>query len=293
MPYRLVKGEFQLFYQGQTRRVGSEPDGDTIWFKPKSKKRLENVDGRDAEIRGNGYASLRLEGIDALELHFSADHHQHIGLALAARDSALDSLGFDSVSYSGSKGTTVAAATPHPISGYILTKSIDPYGRPVSFAFAGSSNEADGSEVFLDTTLLGKSVNAKLARAGHAYPTFYSGLPTDLRNRIADLADAAYGAGDGLWRDEEGMDGASVPNLAQLEKRVIWPKLFRRLVSYFQDGNSGVAGFDAWLRADSKRDDKLWIIPLAEFGNLHDVVEVSGNTIAMKYWSEELVIVPR
>ena len=33
MPYRLVKGEFHLFYQAD-RHVGSQPDGDSIWFRP-------------------------------------------------------------------------------------------------------------------------------------------------------------------------------------------------------------------------------------------------------------------
>ena len=48
------------------------------------------------------------------------------------------------------------------------------------------------------------------------------------------------------------------------------------------------------LRDDPDRDDDLWIIPTAEFGNLHDVVSVSAsNRIAMTYFPEELVIVPR
>ena len=33
MPYRLVKGEFHLFYKKQ-KRVGSQPDGGSVWFKP-------------------------------------------------------------------------------------------------------------------------------------------------------------------------------------------------------------------------------------------------------------------
>ncbi len=41
------------------------------------------------------------------------------------------------------------------------------------------------------------------------------------------------------------------------------------------------------------RDDQVWIIPEAELGNLHDVVRVSGRRIRMRYWPEELIIVPR
>jgi hypothetical protein len=48
-----------------------------------------------------------------------------------------------------------------------------------------------------------------------------------------------------------------------------------------------------WLRADSDRDDNLWIISRGEFANMHDIFDVRGNTISMLYWPEDLIIVPR
>lgn len=46
MPYRLVKGEFHLFYKKQ-KLVGSQPDGDSVWFKPEDRALLGKLgDGK-------------------------------------------------------------------------------------------------------------------------------------------------------------------------------------------------------------------------------------------------------
>ncbi len=37
MAYRIVKGTFHLFYVAE-RRVGPQPDGDSLWFKPDKPK---------------------------------------------------------------------------------------------------------------------------------------------------------------------------------------------------------------------------------------------------------------
>ena len=73
-----------------------------------------------------------------------------------------------------------------------------------------------------------------------------------------------------------------------------WPKLYRRLFAFFKEGNTSLGAFDAWLRADSnQRDDQVWIISEGHLGNLHDVIDVSGNQIRMVCWPEDIVIVPR
>lgn len=290
MPYKVVPGEFHLFYSIK-RHVGSQPDGDSVWFKPDNPKQLKNVDGRDAKLNPAGFAQLRFEAIDSLELHYGPDHHQNLALALDARNFTLHELGFKSVEYSGDRQLSVKSASPHPVPGYILTRSIDPYGRPVSFVFTGSPGATD-VELFLDVALLNKSVNAGLARSGNAYPAFYTGLPTDLRRRIIALANSARHRG--LWPKDKSAR-AKVTDLESLEKLAIWPKLFRRLVSYFKDDRhySDLSKFDAWLREEPKdRDDELWIVSEGELGNLHDVVEVSGERIAMLYVPQDLIVRP-
>jgi hypothetical protein len=291
MSYRLVQGTFALRYATASRRVGSKPDGDSVWFKPKKKKNLDGL-GRRVDFNKGGFAQLRAEAMDAIELQFEPNHHQDETLAKAARDFLLAGVGFTSVQYAES-GMTVTGSTPEAVPGYILTRSVDPYGRPVSFVYAGVPDEADGSEVFLKVARLNDSLNAELVAAGHAYPMYYAGLPTDLRNRITTLATSARQAGHGFWPKDVSLKPTAVANIANLETLVLWPKVFRRLVSFFNDGGTSLKDFDAWLRVDEKRDDELWIAPLGQLANMHDVVEVSNGKLRMKYPSEDLIVVAK
>ncbi len=291
--YRRVKGEFVLFYRGK-RHVGAQPDGDSVWFRPRNPAHLAQLDGRSAELNAGGCAQLRIEAIDALELHYSGSHQQR-DLAVAARDLLTSLLG-TTVTYSGGEGLSVRTADPHPIPGYICTRSVDPYGRPVSFAFAGAVDGPDRKDgVWVTPAMLRKSLNYKLVRAGHAYPTFYTGLPVDLREVVLEAADDAWGDDAGMWPHDRSMKGVSIPSLEALEAVAIWPKLYRRLRSYFGDqGNTaGLGKFDQWIRSDPDRDDQLFILSKGELANLHDVIRVKGNRIGMKFWPEDLIIVPR
>ena len=57
MPYTLIKGKFALQYQGQ-RRVGSRPDGDSVWFKPNQPNLLNNLGGRSAEFNNGNFGRI-------------------------------------------------------------------------------------------------------------------------------------------------------------------------------------------------------------------------------------------
>ncbi len=290
--YLLVKGEFYLFYK-KNKLVGSQPDGDSVWFKPANKKLLSNLGGRSANYNVGGFAQLRFEGIDCLELHYHGSH-QNLEHAKAARNLLLEKVGFDEVEYSGGEGLTVKSASPHPISGYILTRGIDPYGRPVSFVVPGHIPKSDGATIVLDGPDLKNTVNARLASAGLAYPGFYNTLPTALRNYLSDLSTKARRAKKGLWPKDVSLKGATVASLSDLEQFRLWPKLFRRLVDFIKSKPQSLAQFDAWLRAKpADRDDELWILSLGEVGNLHDVFQVKQNRIKMMYDPHDLVITPR
>lgn len=293
MSYRLIKGSFHLFYTG-TRHVGSQPDGDSVWFQPANPDLLEDIDGRSADFNKGGFAQLRFEAIDALETHFLGEN-QDRDYALAARDYTLKSLGFDlaQMEYSGKEYLTVRFAAPHPTEGYILTRAIDPYGRPVSFVFSERTGRKDGSDVFLDVDLFEQSVNAGLAKSGNAFPAFYTGLPTDLRNRVIALIRSARNKRSGLWKDDQTNKGVLASSIAALEESVLFPKLFRRLVNYYKDGIHGLGKFETWLRADEDRDDTLWIVSKGEQANMHDIIQVNGNKIALCYPPEDIIIVPR
>ncbi len=291
MGYRLVKGEFHLYYKSK-RHVGSQPDGDSIWFKPNRKTLLSNIGGRSAKFNAGGFAQLRFEAIDALELHYEGTEQNH-NQAVVARNFTTRRVGFTSVEYSPELYLSVKTATPHPTRGYILTRNVDPYGRPVSFVFAGTTNKQDGIEYWLNTPWLNQSINAALARSGNAYPTFYSGLPTDLRNRILTLTDQARNPRRQIWIRDLSTKGFGAFGLGQLQKLVIWPKLFRRLVTYFKSGKIGLGGFDSWLRQSGKKDDELWIISKGEKGNMHDVIRFHQGKMLMLYPPDDLIIVPQ
>ena len=295
MSYRLIKGEFHLFYR-KAKHVGSRPDGDSVWFKPDAPTHLDNLGRHSVDFNSGGFAQLRFEGIDALELHYQGSNHQIKAETVAARDRLLQLIGFVNVTYAPSRSanidTTVRTVTPHPRTGYILTRNVGRHRRPIAFAFAGQTQRQDGSEVFLDTALLDQSLNARLMDEGHVYPGFYTTLPTDLRNRLTDLAVNARNQGRGLWPVDATNRNPLVKNTAALESIALWPKLYRRLLKYFRAGNQGLVNFDAWLRSDPDNNDELLILSQGHPGNMHDIVTVSGNRITMKFDPEDLVIVP-
>jgi endonuclease YncB( thermonuclease family) len=283
--YTLIKGSFPI--------IGTEPDGDTIRFQPDSPAFVAQL-GPAGQAPGwthdGTQISVRFEAIDALETHFSGARQQaHFG-DLAAQ-TMLATMGFGDVQTSG---TTVKSAQPASVRGWVAANSLDSYGRMIAFVFAGESGGVDGDPLFLDAPTLAASVNAQLLGLGLAYPAFYTTLPVDLKDNLAANARVVRERALGLWPDDApSLDrSAEVPDLAAAQALVMWPKLFRRLVSYFQAGNDGLAGFDAWLRADLRTRDDYLQLPNGELGNMHDLVDITGDTVILRYRPEDLVVLP-
>ncbi len=295
MPYTLLRGDFVIRYPDLPRQ-GPEPDGDTVKFRPDTPGLVEGLprpSGTPPELNARGI-SVRLEAIDALETHFG-ETHQELAGANAARDALLADLGFTNVRYFADMPNKVESADQDTVRGHVLANGVDANGRLVAFAYAGDHAGPDGMSVFVDEALAGRSANARLLAAGHAYPAFYTTLPATLRQHLAASSAAARAAGAGIWaRSTADPDGpATVADLPAAEALVIWPKLFRRIVPYLAAGFPDFDGFDAWLRADPvNRDDALFLIDTLEQGNLHDVVHAAGRQIRLTVWPEEFVIVP-
>jgi hypothetical protein len=77
MPFILIQGSFHLVGRSQAGNpTGFQPDGDSIQFKPANPGLLNQLDrpGRPYRLTRIGSTQLRLEGIDALELHFDRSH---------------------------------------------------------------------------------------------------------------------------------------------------------------------------------------------------------------------------
>lgn len=213
---------------------------------------------------------------------------------VASTDFLLGRLGFDlsQIEYAPNDDipTFVRSTTPVGVRAHIMTRTIDPFGRPVAFVFAENAPEQSGSIIFLEVPRLDQSLNAELMRQGHVYPGFYSarevdgervgGLPGDLRIHLAELARDAFDADRGLWPSDETTDGAIVSQDDDLAELAIWPKLYRRLAKYFDDpdANTGdLQGFIEWLHEDrADRDDLIFVLSIGELLNLSDIVTVEG-----------------
>jgi hypothetical protein len=241
-----------------------------------------------------GGVQLRLDAIDALETHYTPSvhgaftHHQPPALAHAAADRLLALLGFSDVKRDGE---TITSATPEQTSGYILTRFADKYGRPVSFAFAGTSDQPDLSSIYITTDLLRQSVNYQVLAEGLVYPTFYSQLYPELRTELTTASQAARTTGTGIWASDATTSGATITTLTDLDEQVvILPKLFRRLIDYLALGNGdpSLDGFTAFLAA---RNDRLFVISEAHATGLDNITTVTGQTIKLTHPPEDLIFI--
>ena len=280
MPYTVLRGRFVIRYPDLPRQ-GPEPDGDTVKFVPDTPVLVEGLprrSGRPPKINARG-VSVRLEAIDALETHFD-ETHQELPGANDARDELLRRLGFTGVEFFPDLPNKVRAADQDSLPGHVLSNGVDANGRLIGFVYPGEHPGPDGAAVFVDDTVVDASVNAQLLAAGYVYPAFYATLPATLRAHLADTSRTARAAGTGLWpRSVADPDGAAtVTGLPGLQRLVLWPKLFRRIVPYLASGHANFDGFDGWLRADPvNRDDAVFLLDKLEAGNLHDVIRAGAT----------------
>nr|WP_306028699.1 hypothetical protein [Stappia sp. MMSF_3263] len=295
MAYKLIKGEFHIFYPDIPRQ-GPEPDGDTLKFKPYNRSFVETL-WRPGVPRpgfnGRDMINLRFEGLDALETHFS-NGHQNLELAEASRDFLLEAAGYGPVAFWDDLPNKVQSVQNHPVPGYIISNGLDGHGRIVAFVYFGEIEEADGSELHLDPARVAQSFNALSLANGQSYPLFYMSLPVDLNRALGAIAREARSNGEGLYPNDASIPGKTFEvTLQKYQQLAIWPKLFRRLHSYFSDEFFDLSGFDTWLRADLKdRDDRVFL-PENYDAHFHNVVEVISPTqMCLKVDPTDIVIVP-
>jgi hypothetical protein len=293
MPFYIIKGSYHLVGKTATGKPsGFEPDGDSMQFKPDNPALLDKLDRVDKPYRLSsiGSTQLRFEGIDALELHFEG-HHQPRALADASRDYLTDILGMNPVPYIQPNNITVKPPVPHDdIRGYILSRALEAHGRPVSFVYGGDPDGHDGDKVTLRTALLRKSINYKSIASGNAYPLFYDSLFASLRTTLAAATVTARSAKKGLWAEDRSTRGLTVTGEDELEQDgVIYPKVFRRLTSYFDaDPANKLSGFPSWL---IPLKEQVLDLTTGNFTHLDNVLQVKGGKIKLTVNPEDLVIV--
>ncbi len=284
MPLTMIKGQYRI--------VGAAPDGDSIRFYPDDPAAFNKANIRVHANKAGG-VQLRLDAIDALETHYRPTlgglsvQHQPAPFADDASTELLRFLGFSNVVRGADQ--VVTSARPDAVSGHILTRFGDKYGRAVAFAFKGSSRRADGSQITLDAALTRQSANYNLLERGLAYPTYYSKLFPDIRQELTKAVQGARKAGRGLWPSDVTTQGFRLKNLATItDSAVILPKLFRRLLDYLalNDGDASLAGFKAYL---ASRNDRLFILSTGHVTGFDFVVEVNAQMVRLTNPPEDLV----
>jgi endonuclease YncB( thermonuclease family) len=234
MPFKVIAGTFQV--------VNYSPDGDSIRFHPANPRHLKGLSGPPAKINRRGDVQLRIEAIDALETHYQSsgggNYHQPFDLAQQARQRLLDFAGITDVVWDNREMNVTAANDGTP--GYILTREVEKYGRPIAFVFAGDPPEADGSKAFLDANRLRDSYNYTALAEGLTFPTYYTGLFSDLRDALTEATAQARAANAGIHARDVTTAGFDADTLATItDDVVILPKLFRRVIDYMV--NTGTA----------------------------------------------------
>ena len=293
--YTLIKGKYWI-HNPNNPRQGPQPDGDTVRFEPDSidlVRKLPRISGRPPNITANGQINVRYEGIDTLETHFNGKH-QDLSFANAAREFNLAQLGFTNVRFYPDLPNVVQSVDQNPLPGYVIANGIEANGRLLGLVFSGETNRRDGEKVFVDNAALDQSVNAKLVVAGLAYVEPYDTMPISLVQHLRTVVHAARNGNSGLWPSESvTTDGATlIQNIVDLQVLVMWPKLFRRLATYFDEGNVGLGQFDAWIRDDLVGRDDTLRLPDGEKGNMHDTYLIDNDTLQLQFRPEDLLITP-
>lgn len=292
--YTVLHGQYRIHRADDPRR-GPQPDGDTIRFEPANLELLASLprfSARPPDIRSKGI-NVRYEGIDTLETHFDGAH-QNDRFAFGARDRNLVLLGYKGVQFFADEPNIVSAVDVDPLPGYVVANGIESNGRLLGLVYVGVPPAEDGQPLFVDEARLDGSVNATLVRAGLAYVEPYDTMPIALIDRLRSIIAQARADNAGMFDSESvGVEKpATIVTLNDLQALVMWPKLFRRLVTFIREGHSGLSEFDSWIRQDPVRRDDTLRLPNGEKANMHDTFEISGNRLSLRFNPEDLIIAP-
>lgn len=244
---------YYLAIRGRLVVIGKEPEGDSVRFiadHPEHYAQLRNA--RRIHPSTDGSVRLRLEGVDAPELHYGTAAQP---LGREARDQLLAWIGFTEVEYAPPAATVVSAAVPDAIPAVAFSQAADIHGRPVAYLVTTVGEEEhqppDGEWALVDRELLDHTFNTLLVQEGPAYPAAYASTPVAHRAYLRTLAADARKIDAGVWADDTTAefvleDQASIGPEGQL----ILPKLFRRATDYLRAVAGGFQGNLAdWLVA--------------------------------------------
>jgi hypothetical protein len=224
MKYTLIKGRFHV--------VGYSPDGDSMMFKATNPALWAGLGGENKPLfeeklaKEEGAVQLRLQGIDALETHYSPEmlptppelrsketgqytkpvpggFKQPAEIGKMATNEFMKLMGVKKAEWrTWGKNTWISKACfdqngqevwvdkkqQDKIPGSIVTGEVEKNGRPISWVFPGSSADTDGLELSKEmlASRVEQSANYQLLRRGLVYPYFFMTLAGRLRDKLAE-----------------------------------------------------------------------------------------------------------
>ena len=224
MKYTLIKGSFHV--------VGFSPDGDSMMFKATNPAHWAKIDGENKNIfeeklaQGQGAVQLRLQGIDALETHYTPEglptpadvkgketslqtkpsaieYRQPTAIGLMATDKFMQILGVKKAEWrtwgsnkwisqacfeQNGKEVWIKEKLQDNLPGYIVTSEVEKNGRPLAWVFPNTCDDEDGVELTKSMLAerLKKSVNYQLLKEGLVYPYFFMTLAGKLRDVLSE-----------------------------------------------------------------------------------------------------------
>jgi endonuclease YncB( thermonuclease family) len=276
-PYFLaVKGRYII--------QGKEPDGDSVRFiadNPLWFSQLRR--GHRVRVAPDGSVQLRLEGVDAPELHYG-DFAQPLGVQ--ARDVLFEWLGFHSVEYDRHNPNVIRRAEPYTIPGFILTSGSDPNGRPVSYLIGGDNHKLeDGQWAMIDERLLKQTLNTRLVETGTTYTLCYTSTPFMHRQFFKELAIQASAQKLGVWElDTTRHFRLENHHSIGTEGQLILPKIFRRCCDFLDDSRhhrfkGTIEQWLVWTVTQHRHKDDRIVVDERDEVFLHDLVEQRGDEI--------------
>ncbi len=356
MEYRLIKGTFHVVgHSPDGDSIKFRANNIARW----DKIQADDPDKfEEALEKENGVVQLRLQGIDALETHYAppfysapkdlrdedkkrreerpeaGNHEQPEALGQEATNEFLRYLGVNKIKWrkfgrakwideahiqQGKKEVIVEDKYQDDIPGFIIAKEAEKNGRPISWIFAGSTSERDGSIITNDelANMVEQSANYHLLRTGLVYPYFYMTLSAKTRNKLAEATQLAqldakellkqYGNKldelpqklPNLWVYDKtcSEEGTRISNVEQVNHdSELWPYLFRKLLKQWHKNN--LERYWEALRTDeafdSRRNNRVQlksffdngnpyvlIVSETEFVRLDQIVEIKGYTLKM------------
>lgn len=277
------------FYRAVHGRVilpGKRPDGDSVRFLPDAGERWGDLKNsrRVRPSQEDGTVQLRLEGMDAPELHYGSASQP---MGAEARAALLGLLGFTDVRFAGD-GCKVLACEPDHVPATVLTRGADANGRIVAFVVPGAPTLPDGEPVRVDDALLASTANHHMVAAGMAYYLAYTTLAGPHQRALREAAREARTAGRGVHAHDRTWEfDLAGPDPLGPAGQLVMPKLFRRCTDYLADVERGFGGTLAdWLlasRASRQRDEDDRVLVADRYeARLSDLLLLRHRRVALQ-----------